>query len=103
MDQFVASSGTEPQLRPFTQPGISSPLSQTYVSVCIVCAVCRNQIEPGGKFAPEAGRYHLYISYACPWACRTVAVMHMKVSVCGGGTQVGLNNHEGGLLCKEQC
>lgn len=38
----------------------------------------RNQIEAGGRFEPEAGRYHLYISYACPWACRTVAAMHMK-------------------------
>ena len=22
---------------------------------------------PGAKFAPESGRYHLYVSYACPW------------------------------------
>ena len=32
---------------------------------------------------PAAGRYHLYVSLACPWACRCVAVMHMKV----GGRQ----------------
>eukprot|EP00879_Flechtneria_rotunda_P000621 GHRR01000734.1.p1 GENE.GHRR01000734.1~~GHRR01000734.1.p1 ORF type:complete len:399 (+),score=90.37 GHRR01000734.1:149-1345(+) len=38
----------------------------------------RNQITPDGHFKPEAGRYHLYISYACPWACRTVAAMHLK-------------------------
>jgi glutathionyl-hydroquinone reductase len=25
-------------------------------------------------FAPEPGRYHLYISLACPWACRTLIV-----------------------------
>lgn len=49
----------------------------------IGCALCRNQIEPGGRFAPEAGRYHLYISYACPWACRTVAAMHLKVGPTG--------------------
>ena len=23
-------------------------------------------------FAPEAGRYHLYVSLACPWAHRTI-------------------------------
>lgn len=25
--------------------------------------------EPGAKFPVEKGRYHLYISYACPWVC----------------------------------
>ena len=28
-----------------------------------------------------AGRYHLYISYACPWANRTLAALKMKVIV----------------------
>lgn len=23
--------------------------------------------EPGAEFLPEKGRYHLYVSYACPW------------------------------------
>ena len=23
--------------------------------------------EPNAKFPPESGRYHLYVSYACPW------------------------------------
>ena len=31
----------------------------------------RDRIEPGGRFPPAAGRYHLYISLACPWAHRT--------------------------------
>lgn len=22
---------------------------------------------PGAQFPPEKGRYHLYVSYACPW------------------------------------
>jgi putative glutathione S-transferase len=22
---------------------------------------------PNAEFAPEKGRYHLYVSYACPW------------------------------------
>jgi putative glutathione S-transferase len=25
-----------------------------------------------------AGRYHLYVSLACPWACRTLIVRHLK-------------------------
>lgn len=40
----------------------------------------REIIAPGNKFEPEAGRYHLYVSYACPWACRCVAAMYMKVN-----------------------
>ena len=28
--------------------------------------------EPDERFQPEAGRYHLYVSYACPWAHRTL-------------------------------
>ena len=27
---------------------------------------------PDARFRPEAGRYHLYVSYACPWAHRTL-------------------------------
>lgn len=33
---------------------------------------------PGAEFPPEAGRYHLYVSYACPWASRTLAVRKLK-------------------------
>ena len=29
-------------------------------------------------YAPEAGRYHLYVSLACPWACRAVIVRRLK-------------------------
>lgn len=28
--------------------------------------------EPDARFQPEPGRYHLYVSYACPWAHRTL-------------------------------
>ncbi|KZV89057.1 hypothetical protein EXIGLDRAFT_838786 [Exidia glandulosa HHB12029] len=33
---------------------------------------------PGAKYAPESGRYHLYVSYACPWATRTLIVRKLK-------------------------
>ncbi len=35
---------------------------------------------PGGKggFAAEPGRYHLYVSLACPWAHRTLIVRKLK-------------------------
>jgi len=38
----------------------------------------RSQIAPGGEFPPEAGRYHLYVSYACPWAHRTLIFRKLK-------------------------
>jgi len=34
--------------------------------------------DPGAEFPPEKGRYHLYVSYACPWACRTLIVRKLK-------------------------
>jgi putative glutathione S-transferase len=33
--------------------------------------------EPGAEFRPEAGRYHLYQSRACPWAHRAVTVRRL--------------------------
>lgn len=46
----------------------------------------RNWITPDGAAGPtgeggfpaEAGRYHLYVSYACPWAHRTLAFLALK-------------------------
>ncbi len=46
----------------------------------------RNWITPDGGtgptgqggFAAEAGRYHLYVSYACPWAHRTLIFRALK-------------------------
>ncbi|KAI0479009.1 glutathione S-transferase [Xylariaceae sp. FL0804] len=34
--------------------------------------------EPGARFPPEKGRYHLYVSYACPWAHRTLIARKLK-------------------------
>jgi len=43
-------------------------------------SVFRNWIEnkPNAEFPPEKGRYHLYVSYACPWAHRTLIVRELK-------------------------
>lgn len=38
-----------------------------------------------GGFKAERGRYHLYVSYACPWAHRTLVMRAWK----------GLENHIG--------
>lgn len=46
----------------------------------------RNWITPDGQpgptgvggFAAESGRYHLYVSYACPWAHRTIIFRQLK-------------------------
>jgi putative glutathione S-transferase len=38
----------------------------------------RDRIAPGGRFPPEAGRYHLYVSLACPWAHRTLIFRRLK-------------------------
>ncbi len=46
----------------------------------------RNWITPDGAagpsgtggFTPDSGRYHLYVSYACPWAHRTLIFRHLK-------------------------
>jgi glutathionyl-hydroquinone reductase len=38
----------------------------------------RAAIEEGGDFPPEAGRYHLYVSWACPWSHRTLIYRALK-------------------------
>ncbi len=45
----------------------------------------RHQIssDAGAEFPPESGRYHLYVSLACPWAHRTLIFRALK----------GLNEH----------
>ncbi|MCS0305394.1 glutathione S-transferase family protein [Vibrio diabolicus] len=34
--------------------------------------------EPDAEFKPESGRYHLYVSLACPWAHRTLIFRKLK-------------------------
>jgi glutathionyl-hydroquinone reductase len=38
----------------------------------------RNKIDLTGEYAAGLDRYHLYISYACPWANRCLAVLQLK-------------------------
>ncbi|KAG8949807.1 S-glutathionyl-(chloro)hydroquinone reductase [Tulasnella sp. 419] len=38
----------------------------------------RNNIEVGGLHAPEKDRYHLYISYGCPWSQRASILRKLK-------------------------
>ena len=37
-----------------------------------------DKIEKNSRFAPEISRYHLYVSYACPWAHRTLIYRALK-------------------------
>jgi putative glutathione S-transferase len=36
------------------------------------------EADPDAEFQPEAGRYHLYVSLACPWAHRTLITRKLK-------------------------
>ncbi|CAD6228378.1 unnamed protein product [Miscanthus lutarioriparius] len=38
----------------------------------------RSSISRDGRFPAVAGRYHLYVSYACPWASRCLAFLKLK-------------------------
>jgi putative glutathione S-transferase len=38
----------------------------------------RDWVREGGQHPPAAGRYHLYVSLACPWAHRTVIARRLK-------------------------
>lgn len=38
----------------------------------------RDWISKDGKFQPEAGRYHLYVCLACPWASRCLMMRKLK-------------------------
>ena len=37
-----------------------------------------DEISKDGEFKPEKGRYHLYVSLACPWAHRTLIYREFK-------------------------
>lgn len=50
------------------------------IAICTPLCACLVKVSKyQHDHAPAAGRYHLYISYGCPWACRCLAVLAMKV------------------------
>ncbi|KAF8315038.1 glutathione S-transferase [Clavulina sp. PMI_390] len=38
----------------------------------------RNTISPESEFPPEKGRYHLFVTFGCPWAHRTLITRRLK-------------------------
>ena len=60
-----------------TTPAVASPApSKTPFSPSTFRDFVRD--EPRARFGPEAGRYHLYVMYGCPWAHRTLIVRALK-------------------------
>ena len=50
-----------------------------YLHDCLNCNFFHlYYIEPGARFQPESGRYHLYASYACPGSHRALIVRALK-------------------------
>ncbi|MEX2517928.1 MAG: glutathione S-transferase family protein [Paracoccaceae bacterium] len=49
-----------------------------------------------GGFKAESGRYHLYVSYACPWAHRTLIFRQLK----GLGAHIGVDVVDPDMLCE---
>ena len=39
--------------------------------------------EPGAKYPPEKGRYHLFVSYACPWVSRARPTVNNRKGIIG--------------------
>jgi glutathionyl-hydroquinone reductase len=68
------SKGENKQILNWVKPGDTSGEFKRQVSSF------RYWIEdkPDAQFPPEKGRYHLYISYACPWAHRTLIYRQLK-------------------------
>jgi len=69
MGQFIDGKWTTEWYQPDEMGGFQRP-NTTF----------RDHITADGSsgFKAEAGRYHLYISYACPWAHRTLLMRSLK-------------------------
>jgi putative glutathione S-transferase len=69
----------------FKQEGMSGAVPVTWRSLISPTgefvrkeSTFRDRISKDGKFPPAAGRYHLYVANACPWAHRTRVVRSLK-------------------------
>jgi putative glutathione S-transferase len=60
------------------QSDIGKLKTETDGSFKRAAASFRDHIVKGGKFEAEKDRYHLYVSYACPWATRTLILRKLK-------------------------
>jgi glutathionyl-hydroquinone reductase len=65
----------------------STAMADTDAKGAFVRAVSgfRHMVAPDSPFPPESRRYHLYMSYACPWANRILTALYLK----------GLTDHVG--------
>ncbi|KAH6681144.1 glutathione S-transferase [Plectosphaerella plurivora] len=68
------ATGNKENITSWVKPGDASGEFKRQVSSF------RNWIsrDAGAQYPPEKGRYHLYVSYACPWACRTLITRRLK-------------------------
>jgi len=68
MGMFINGEWHIQDVNPQTQSGAFERLPTTI----------RQSISPNSPFKPESNRYHLIVSYACPWAHRTLIVRAIK-------------------------
>ena len=65
-----------------SSPAVGTALADKSASGAFVrkAAMFRDFVASNGstEYLPESGRYLLYISYACPWACRCLAYIKIK-------------------------
>jgi putative glutathione S-transferase len=68
MGLFIQGKWTIQDVNPDTESGAFERLPTTI----------RHQISKNSEFQPESNRYHLIVSYACPWAHRTLITRKIK-------------------------
>ena len=56
----------------------AKPMAQATGEFKMVGSSFRGWVKKDGEYPPERNRYHLYVSFACPYAHRTLVVRKMK-------------------------